>query len=526
MKNTKLTTMKKLSLFIPFFLLSFFLFINCSDSGTNPDESEIIEETPEKLTVSKDEITFISEGEKQNVTIEADGKWKISVNESSWCEISKKEGEGDATIEIKIAKNIKRASRSNLLTISYSEGTEYIKITQDASPTKPGYLPLVTINTENNATIKKEDYVNATIKIESRNENGNIHTILLDAETEIKGRGNSTWNMEKKPYRLKLKKSSEVLGMPKNKHWVLLANYADKSLMRNELAFEISRRMGFTYTPRMQYVDVVLNGDYVGSYMLGEHIRIDKERVNIAEMEANDSNITGGYLLEIDQRKGEPVWFETTETNMIFCVSRPEDIPANQKAYISSHIQKLEDVLYGKLGDPVTELPKYMDIKSFIDYFLLNELAKNVDGNLRLSTYLYKDKDDDRVYFGPVWDYDIAFGNVNYNDCWNTYGWYTRNNPTYESPWYQKFFAHPEFFNMAIERWKELRSKELHDLMSFIDVTAEDLDKSQQKNFERWTILGKYVWPNKVWYPTYQGEVDYLKSWVKGRLSWMDLQLK
>lgn len=328
---------------------------------------------------------------------------------------------------------------------------------------------MVTINTENKTPVTSKDYyLNATITIQSRDDKGAIKEKLLEVATEIKGRGNSTWGMDKKPYRLKLNKSTAVLEMPKNKHWVLLANYSDKTLMRNELAFEVSRRMGFVYTPRMQYVDVILNGDYLGNYMLGEHIRIDKNRVNIPELEPGDADISGGYLLEVDERKGETHWFETKEAKMIFCINRPEDIPANQKEYITNHIQKLEDALYGKLGTVTNELPKYLDIKSFIDYFLLNEMSKNVDGNLRLSTFVYKNQKDEKVYFGPVWDYDIAFGNVNYSDCEKTSGWYARN-----AAWYQKFFAQSEYNKMAKDRWKELRSGELANLEPFIDQMAK-----------------------------------------------------
>lgn len=331
--------------------------------------------------------------------------------------------------------------------------------------------------------------------------------------------------MEKKPYKLKLKESAQVLGMPKNKHWVLLANYSDKTLMRNELAFEISRRMGFAWTPRMQYVDVVLNGEYIGNYMLGEHIRVDKNRVNIPELKATDTDITGGYLLEIDERKGEPVWFETLEAKMTFCVNTPEDIPADQKEYISSYIQNIENIIYGKDDvNPVEELPKYLDMQSFIDYLLLNELSKNVDGNLRLSTFVYKNRGDDKLYFGPVWDYDITFGNVNYDNCDMISEWHART----RAPWYQQFFSHPEFENMVKDRWNELRGNELSDanINTFIDNMAEKINVSQYYNFQKWPILNMQVWPNPIVTGSYQGEVNYLKTWIKNRLSWMDPQLK
>ncbi|GHT77082.1 hypothetical protein AGMMS50262_17190 [Bacteroidia bacterium] len=383
------------------------------------------------------------------------------------------------------------------------------------------YFPLLTINTTNASPIvSKEVYLNAVISIENRNNKGEITEKLFEAETEIKGRGNTSWTLAKKPYRLKLSKSAEILGMPKSKHWVLLANYSDKTLMRNQLAFEVSRRMDFAYTPRNQYVDVILNGDYIGNYLLCEQIRVDKDRVNIPELKPTDANITGGYLLEIDGRYGEPEWFKPARADMVFCIKTPEDITAYQKNYIKNYIQKIEDILYGKDGiNTVTELPKYLDLKSFIDYLLVNELSKNVDGQLHLSTFVYKNRNDDKLYFGPVWDYDIAFGNVNYLDCEKTSGWRAR-----DAAWYQQFFSHPEFEKMFNDRWKELRSGKLDDLNPFIDEWAEKMEMSQQNNFKRWPVLDKVVWFNPILPGSYAGEVGYLKNWLKERLEWMDRQ--
>ncbi|MBK5722615.1 CotH kinase family protein [Dysgonomonas sp. Marseille-P4677] len=502
---------------LSFIILVLFI-VSCSDNEEKED--------PQFLSLSKSELLFRAEGEIQTFSIKSNTEWKIDIEQNGWLTITPLNGKGNMNITTRVIENKAKSPRSISLTIKTTQKSETITITQEAAAPEPEgfYFPLLTINTENRKPItSKEDYINATFLLESRNEKGEIIEKLLEGETEIRGRGNSTWEMEKKPYRLKLSKSSEMLGMPKNKHWVLLANYSDKTLIRNELAFEISRRMGFTYTPRMKYVDVVLNGDNIGNYMLGEHIRIDKDRVNIAELEPTDTNISGGYLLEIDERKGEPVWFETNLGEMIFCVNRPENIPSDQKEYIKNYIQNIEDILYGiNEVNTVAELPKYLDIKSFIDYLLLNEMSKNVDGNLRLSTFVYKNKDDDKLYFGPVWDYDIAFGNVDYDNCEKTYDWHARN----KANWYKEFFRHPEFDQMVTNRWKELRSDKLKDLHPFIDALAEEMQISQSKNFTRWPILDKRVWPNPIITGSYQGEIDYLKSWLTQRLNWMDQELK
>lgn len=502
-----------------FFILIFslFSFLSCSDE----DRKEDI------LNVSTTQLNFKAQGGVQTFDIKTNGTWTIIPKEASpEVKISPLTGTGNATVTVEVAQNELEKELSTSLRIKMLDKWETINIKRDAFsfPTEGNFYPLVTINTEGGNPVNSKDYyVNATITIEQRNEKGIVIKKLLDAaKTEIKGRGNSTWGMAKKPYRLKLDKSTSVLDMPKNKHWVLLANYSDKTLMRNELAFEVSRRMGFTYTPRMKYVDVVLNGDSIGNYLLGEHIRVGGDRVNIPELGATDSDISGGYLLEVDERKGEPQWFQTNEAKMVFCINTPENIPENQKEYISACIQKIEDILYAKNGvNPITELPKYLDLTSFIDYYLLNELSKNVDGNLRLSTFVYKNRGDDKIYFGPVWDYDIAFGNANYDDGEKTAGWLAR-----KAVWYQQFFKYPELNKKVKDRWISLRQGNLSDLNLFIDDLANKMAMSQRRNFVRWPILNEAVWPNPVVKGSYKGEVNYLKSWLKDRLAWMDQQLK
>lgn len=491
-----------------------FLLCNCSDDNKEP---EVIE----NLTLSTSSLTFVAAGESHTFTITSNAKWEIEKNSAdTWYTVTPQSGEGNMEITVKAEENAEGKELKSQLKIKTKTAASILAITQSVGEL---YFPLLTITTENSQPItSKETYINATLVIQSRDNKGAVIEKIFDQKTEIRGRGNSTWGMEKKPYRLKLNKSVEVLGMPKNKHWVLLANYSDKTLMRNELAFEISRRMGFVYTPRMKYVDVQLNGNYIGNYMLGEHIRVDENRVNIAELKATDSNITGGYLLEIDSRaKDDPtaVWFKTQKAGMEIAISRPEDLPTAQIQYITNHIQKVENTFYA--SNIVTELPKVLDLKSFIDYLLLNELSRNVDGNLRLSTFMYKQRDDDKIYFGPVWDYDIAFGNVDYDNCEKIEGWHTST-----APWYAKFLAQPQFKAMVVDRWKELRRGQLKDMEPFITKTSKKMNLSQTKNFQRWDILNKRVWPNPIVTGSYSGEVTYLKTWLKNRMNWMDTQLK
>ncbi len=545
--SAKHISMRMITLFISILLLAF----HAQCSSDNEDSDEDTSAVTGTIKLSTSEILMKAVRDSATFTITSDVSWNVSVPASGgWCKVDKTSGTNNATIEVTVEANPKIEERSTRITIKSSAGNKYVEIKQEAKEPDPEpepeetgvYLPLLTITTVNKAPIlDRTNYIKGAIKIESRNDAGIVSNTLLDIEmTEdgIRGRGNSSWNSPKKPYRIKLDKSVEILGMPKSKHWVLLANYSDKTLMRNSLVFEISNRMEYAYTPRFQHVDVVLNGEYVGNYMLGEQIRIDKNRVNIAELKPTSENITGGYLFEIDERKDEAdeaFYVDTKGKDMngshklVVAVKNPElaDITDAQKQYVVDHFQNIEDALYGRDGkDPATEFPKWVDMKSFIDNFLINEISKNVDGNLRLSTFMYKKEDDNLLYFGPVWDYDIAFGNADYGGGDATTGWMSRGDR-----WYREFFRIPKFDQMVKDRWKELRSNQLSEsnLALYISETAKKLETSQEKNFEKWKILGEHVWPNPAGHEerkTYASEVYYLKEFLLQRAKWMDTELK
>jgi len=198
---------------------------------------------------------------------------------------------------------------------------------------------------------------------------------LAEGPLDIRGRGHSTWDlMPKKPYRVRLTTSTALMGMPASRHWVLLANYSDKTLLRNDVAFEFSRVLGMEWTPRSRFVDLELNGSYQGIYQLVEHVRIAPDRVNIPEMKVADTsatNITGGYLIEVDERRGEDFCFNSTMTPMIFCLSNPETLndpaSAKQRAYITSYIARIDSVLFSpQFADPQTGYAAYIDVESAI----------------------------------------------------------------------------------------------------------------------------------------------------------------
>lgn len=386
-------------------------------------------------------------------------------------------------------------------------------------------LPLLSISTNSGADVtSKEIYEKGRYTLTS--ENGQL---ILDSTLEIRGRGNSTWLMPKKPYRLKLTDSTSLLSMPANKDWALLANYADKTLMRNEVAFELSRRMGMEYTTRSTYVELQLNGAYRGVYQLVEHIRVGADRVNIPELKIGDTGpsvISGGYLIEIDSRRGEDFCFDSERGSaMTFCLKNPDKLLEPgweaQRDYIKGYIDQTEQAIFSnQFADPVAGYAAYLDVDSAISYYLINEVFKNVDGNLRLSTFLYK-KRDGKLTFSPVWDFDIAIGNVNYGNADKTDGWHIRS-----APWFTRMFADPVFAGKVKARWAQLKaSGDLDSLFSYIDGRAQLLSKVQVKNFQTWDILGIYVWPNRVVTGSYDLEVVEMKDWLRKRIAWMDRQL-
>ena len=276
-------------------------------------------------------------------------------------------------------------------------------------------LPIVYINTENGAAItSKDDYINGTLTLIA-NDKG--EEPLTDVEMEIRGRGNSTWRMPKKPYKIKFDDKTDLLGMPADKSWVLLANFSDKTLMRNHIAFEMSRQFGLAYTPQSRFVDLYLNGSYEGNYMLTEQIQVDEHRLNINELDESDISeevITGGYLLEVDDRRDADHWFNTGQ-GAPFTIKSPKNIAPEQLTYIQNYIQTTEDTIFSEnFADPQEGYAQYIDVESFIDWYLVNEITKNTDAIFHLSVYLYKPRGE-KLFMGPVWDFDIGLGNVNYS---------------------------------------------------------------------------------------------------------------
>lgn len=378
-------------------------------------------------------------------------------------------------------------------------------------------LPTVVVNIAGGEeVIEKEKNLISNVYIIS--ENGT--SLLSASQTEIRGRGNASWNFEKKPYRLKFASKQSPLGAPASeKKWTLINNYGDKTLMRNILAFEVSRRTGQSYTPFCHPVDLVINGEYRGCYQLCDQVEAANGRV-----EAKN-----GYLIEIDAyAPGEDVWFNSNN-GVPVTIKHPDedDITEEQKSFITGFFNLMEAaVLSSGFTDPSEGYRKYLDLDSFLRNFIVGEFCGNTD--TFWSVYMYKDSGNGKLYTGPAWDYDLGFENDNrtypINDL-NDYIYCTRGSSagTVSQIVSRIIKEDPQAKQRLIELWENaLTNGKLNELNSFVDRTAATLQESQELNFKRWKILDKTVHQNFQALGSYDREVDVVKNYITGRLQKFD----
>lgn len=378
-------------------------------------------------------------------------------------------------------------------------------------------IPEVYIFTEGGKPIdSKQNYVNATFRFRDPSKFWS-DTYELEVTGKIRGRGNTTWGMPKKPYRVKLDEKTKVFGLYGNRDWILLANYSDKSLLRNITMMEVSRIAGMSWTPRMLSVNVYLNNQYVGVYAFCDHKEIAGHRVNIEVVTPQDNAgeaLTGGYYLELEEAMDEPVCFKTVwDTPVMF--HEPEYPTEAQQRYVKDWFNGFEDALSRVQGGDYESWRKYIDRDSFVNYYIIQEIAKNPDGNVRKSTYLTKERNKPLEMY-HVWDFDITLGNCNYTNFEKPDGWQMRY-----VKWYNQLFFDPEFKQAVVDRWKELYPS-LREVPAFIDRQHRMMDGAEDANFRTWDILGKYVWPNFYYFGTYQEEYGFLVSYYNDRLDWLN----
>ncbi len=384
-------------------------------------------------------------------------------------------------------------------------------------------LPTVVIHTQDNvAPYDKEHEITCLVTIISNDG----ASVLTDTAT-IRERGNYSRGFPKKPYRIKFANKHKVLGPKANaKKWTLINNYGDKTLMRNQLAFELSRRFGMPYTPFCAYVDVVLNGDYKGCYQLCDQIEVRKNRVDIEEMTPEDNSgetLTGGYLIEVDayaeEEPEQSMFWSDKGTGVTIKSPGDDEITPEQKEYIRAHYSTME-----------INWKNYLDLNTFLRHFLVGEMSGNTD--TYWSVYMYKHRLNDTMYVGPCWDFDLAFENDNrtypisnktdyiYRTCGSTTG--------YMKTLVDMIVVRDAEAKSRLEAiWAEIRQAGFTEesFIAYIDEQAALLQQSQRLNFMRWPILNEYVHQNPRTYGSYEAEVENVRHYINYRIAWMDNKL-
>ena len=372
-------------------------------------------------------------------------------------------------------KNIERISIAEIDSVTFAEPEQIADVG----------LPKVYIVTPEGVgiTSKTEWLENCSIRIVD--ENG---VEDLNVATSVRGRGNSTWTYPKKPYAIKLDSKSEVLGMPKHKRWVLLANWIDRTLLRNDIAFEMARRI-MEWAPRGKFVELYLNGEHQGNYYLCEQIKVDKNRVNVDELDektdfADETQISGGYILEYDTYgpNDEINYFYSQVQNYPVTIKEPdEDVITSWEhpgyLYVQGYVNNLEQ-LFEADKDALArwdEIDALIDVTSYIDWWLVHELVCNGEVIHPKSSYMFK-KRDGKLCAGPAWDFD--------------YGTFRQNSNSLillSSLYYKYLFKYPEFKLAVKERWTEVKDV-LADIDNYISEQADLIRASNEVNISKWPI--------------------------------------
>ena len=351
-------------------------------------------------------------------------------------------------------------------------------------------LVTVYVDTENGASINsKVDYVQAALSIKS---DAGVYD-MDQVSCSIRGRGNTTWSWPKKPYLIKLDKKESVLGMPKHKRWILLANFMDRTLMRNLVSMKVSSMTNLAWTPHCEPVELVLNGMHRGTYLLIEQVRVDKNRVNVTEMTKKDVSgeaVTGGYLLECDFHfDNEVQWTDPhggcvqwgSQGGIPFAVKYPdeEDLTSEQLSYIKQYVYDTAEAIYGPdFADPEKGYARYIDVDSFVDYWIVFEVMGNHELGNPGSVFMHKDRGG-KLVAGPCWDFD--WGVLSYNT--SPQGKTGLING--KAIWYARLFEDPVFKEKVRARFNELLPQ-LQTIPDYMDALQERLSVSAKYNFRLW----------------------------------------
>ena len=410
-------------------------------------------------------------------------------------------------------------------------------------------LPQIHINT-NGSTIPDEPKIDATITITE----GNVETYNGNIGIEI--RGSSSQLFPKKGYGFETRDEANedldvaLLGIPEEEDWILHGPYSDKSLLRNILIYDLSRDIG-RYASRTKLIEVNINDNYNGVYVFMEKLKRDSNRIDLNKLKDDENSgedLTGGYILKIDKADGASEFVYNVnnsfpsnyspnggnmgqQINFLYEYPDMDDITPEQKVYISDYVSAFEAALASdNFTDATLGYANYIDVDSFIDFFLLNELSNNVDG-FRLSTWITKDKNE-KLKMGPIWDFNLTFGNANYCSGGNSNVWAYKFNERCPGDfwlipfWWERLLEDPNFVSQLKQRWSGLRGTTFSESNIIGKIDTYDMSLTNagaiNTNFEKWPVLSTYVWPNNFIGDSHDEEVMYMKDWISDRLSWLD----
>ena len=415
-------------------------------------------------------------------------------------------------------------------------------------------LPLIVINT-NGQTIQEAGKIAAKMKV-INNGVGKINMPSdpgnnFDGNVGIEYRGTLNSGVQN-PYNFETRDAAganlnvSLLGMPEENDWVLLANYDDKTFMRNTLAFQLFRKMSH-YAPRTQMVEVIINNTYQGIYLLTEKIKQDKGRVDIAKLtnvDISGDNLTGGYIFKIDTYDATNSWLSNYTpidhpekvVHYVYDSPEPSKLVSQQKTYLKTVVNSFESVLYSPgFADKTTGYPAWIKMNSFLDYFIVSEVSRNINA-YKKNCYYFKNKDsnDNKIHSGPVWDFDSAWKNI--IDCdpfkaTDGSGWsYKINdcttNKTNSNGWIVRLLQDQSFADAVNARYFEMRKSYLSSqyMNSFIDSIQNQAKEAEVRHYAKWNILSSSVGTPEVdpQPATYDGQVTKFKDWIQTRLNWLD----
>ena len=343
------------------------------------------------------------------------------------------------------------------------------------------------------------------------------------SDVEIKGRGNYTWNLPKKPYQIKLNKKQSILGMKKAKTWILLANYMDNSFARNKVAFDLARDLGLDYTPDYKFIDLWIDGEYLGNYMITEKVQVNSNRVDLSDI--------NGIIAELDNHyyENETTWFKSDISNTFFTLKdsvaddESENNSISRQAFykFEEHIKEFESVLYSEDKD-WEKISSMIDVETFIKYYFVQELSEDPDG-CRTSIFMYKDGNEDIIHMGPVWDYDSAFGNYTEERFGGNpnidYVINIQKYMEYSNDWYNKLFQIKEFR----EEVSKLYNQEIKQILENIEEQKQlNMEKSVNMNNIIWDTFGKESLFGRINEKNYSDECKYLDKWIQNRIHYLN----